>query len=906
MKPNALLKRERELRGWSQARVAEEIGTTALNVGRWERGASMPYPHFREKLCLLFGKDARELGLLDAEGEVESTGHFPGVDGVHTSDSSKKAFYDPAIPLLPSGSGHLVGRDDLLALLKRRLCDETRPVMLALHGLPGVGKTALATELAYDPEVRAHFYDGILWAGPGLNPDIPELLSRWGAVVGVAGMTAAAAANELEAAEYWARAIRAAIGQRRMLLVIDDAWKIEEALAFQVGGPHCAYLVTTRYPHLAVQLAAEGAQAVPELTEQDGVALLARYAAEFVKQAPETALALVRSVGALPLALTLMGKYLSVQVYSGQPRRLHAAVEHFRDARARLQLSETRALAERHPSLTNGSTLSLQSLIAVSEQMLDEYARSALRALSLFPAKPNSFAEEAALEICQVSVETLDALCDSGLLECNGPSRYMLHQTVSDYARVLLTDPAVSERLVNYYVRFVEAHAKDHARLEPEISNILAAFEIAYTAQRHAELARGVCALADFLLIRGLYSLAEKQLKRAYESAKALDDHRHMVRILVHLSEIERAWGNLAQAEALLLEGLELARKMGCDEQICNLLRNIGVVEDDRGNLAQAEACFREGLELARKLGQQEQVCRLLANLGMQAFKRCNYKQAEEYFQEGLALAHRLDFVERIAGLSTDLGRVEFERGNYSQAEKYYQEALICTRRIGYEAAYGSIQSRMGELALRQGQFERCRESLDLAEKILRRLGQRNWLGDALFGRGELAFAEGDDAEAEVCFREGLELSRRNGERECICIFLAGLAKVAIRHGNYEQAENNLREARTVAHELGMVYMIGVTLSVQGELALQRQRLDEAAQHFTEMRGVFPPDHREFQALALYGLARVARAQCDQLAARQQGEASLDILAAIGHYRAQEVREWLEQEDEAGEMSFTA
>jgi len=76
MRPNNLLKRERELRGWSQARVAEEIGTTALNVGRWERGTSMPYPYFREKLCALFGKDAKALGLLEVEGESSGTPFF--------------------------------------------------------------------------------------------------------------------------------------------------------------------------------------------------------------------------------------------------------------------------------------------------------------------------------------------------------------------------------------------------------------------------------------------------------------------------------------------------------------------------------------------------------------------------------------------------------------------------------------------------------------------------------------------------------------------------------------------------------------------------------------------------------------------------------------------------------------
>src|SRR5262249_1179639 len=155
--------------------------------------------------------------------------------------------------------------------------------------------------------------------GLGLQPNVLELLSRWGALLGVS----AAAVGKQSDSEAWARTLRAALGQRQMLLVIDDAWSVQEALAFQVGGPQCSYLITTRYPHLAVQLAGEGALPISELTDEDGVELLGRYATEFVKRAPETAQALVHSVGALPLALTLMGKYLSIQVYSGQPRRLY-------------------------------------------------------------------------------------------------------------------------------------------------------------------------------------------------------------------------------------------------------------------------------------------------------------------------------------------------------------------------------------------------------------------------------------------------------------------------------------------------------------------------------------------------------------------------------------------------------
>lgn len=62
---NYQLKDEREKRGWSQARVAEQIGTDAVNVSRWERGHSTPSPYFREKLCQLYGKNAQDLGFLD-------------------------------------------------------------------------------------------------------------------------------------------------------------------------------------------------------------------------------------------------------------------------------------------------------------------------------------------------------------------------------------------------------------------------------------------------------------------------------------------------------------------------------------------------------------------------------------------------------------------------------------------------------------------------------------------------------------------------------------------------------------------------------------------------------------------------------------------------------------------------
>lgn len=76
MTPNRRLKQARELRGWSQAKVAAQLGTDATTVSRWERGLFSPTPYFREKLCTLFSKNAAELGLLEgADQPQESNGN---------------------------------------------------------------------------------------------------------------------------------------------------------------------------------------------------------------------------------------------------------------------------------------------------------------------------------------------------------------------------------------------------------------------------------------------------------------------------------------------------------------------------------------------------------------------------------------------------------------------------------------------------------------------------------------------------------------------------------------------------------------------------------------------------------------------------------------------------------------
>ena len=173
------------------------------------------------------------------------------------------------VPFLapPLPSYNLVGRDNLLRELKQQLLSGSNLALSALNGLPGVGKTALALALAHDREVLGHFCDGTLWVGLGREANVFSYLNAWGIALGVSQ-------NEIEKLTNptsLGQTIHRAIGARRMLLVIDDAWSTEAALAFKLGGPHCAHIVTTRLPEVAERFAKEGTITVHELHEIDSL-----------------------------------------------------------------------------------------------------------------------------------------------------------------------------------------------------------------------------------------------------------------------------------------------------------------------------------------------------------------------------------------------------------------------------------------------------------------------------------------------------------------------------------------------------------------------------------------------------------------------------------------------------------
>ena len=125
-------------------------------------------------------------------------------------------------------------------LLRKTIERSGPPVVCAVRGLPGVGKTTLSADLARRLAVRRKFLDGIFWVTLGENP--ADILGLVGGLI-----------QELGDRTYQARELQSAVGHlktlfraKRALIIVDDAWNAAHVRPFLADGPRCRVLVTTR------------------------------------------------------------------------------------------------------------------------------------------------------------------------------------------------------------------------------------------------------------------------------------------------------------------------------------------------------------------------------------------------------------------------------------------------------------------------------------------------------------------------------------------------------------------------------------------------------------------------------------------------------------------------------------
>ncbi len=261
------VKRLRAERGWSQEELAAKAGCSKKTVENVEAGR----PVFARSLAEIagaFGPPVEITDILDARQFV---------DEPDTPDASDLVIEISRIGNLPPLPKLVIGRSRDLASVKRKFC---KPVwsgcshgqrsMLVVRGWPGVGKTTIARLLAHDVELMQEFPDGALWVSLGPSPQILGELQVWGRAIGIPELATARSLREASLR------LTATLADRRMLLIIDDAWDAGHVTPFAVGGRACATLITTRLSSVADQLVQrpEDAYVLRQLTEEDSLSLL--------------------------------------------------------------------------------------------------------------------------------------------------------------------------------------------------------------------------------------------------------------------------------------------------------------------------------------------------------------------------------------------------------------------------------------------------------------------------------------------------------------------------------------------------------------------------------------------------------------------------------------------------------
>ncbi|MDQ6947036.1 MAG: tetratricopeptide repeat protein [Actinomycetota bacterium] len=823
----------------------------------------------------------------------------------------------------------LIGRETLIEEIKRELQAPDTAGQIALLGLPGSGKTALAVALAHDTAVLERFEDGVLWAGLGQTPDPLAVLSSWGGALGIPPNAVGGSASLSD----WAKTVRAAIGMRRMLLVLDDAWSLQAARSLLVGGPGCIHLVTTRIPEVALRFAGDRHHRVPELPLAQGVELLKEMAPDVTKDEPEAACELVRLVGALPLALVLMGNHLKLESYGGQPRRAQVALRRLQDATERLLLEEPQSPIDPHPSVPLEVSLSMLAVIGVSYERLPADARDALHDLTVFPPKPNSFAEDAALAIAGGATGPVDLLIDAGLVEGLAPGRYTMHQTISDYARAQNPTPRSEPRMVEFFASFVPEHASDNEALDLELTNILAAVDIADRTGLPEALVTVIDDMQPFFQRRAMYVVDERHLRRAIDATRKLGDTDAEARLRLALGKTLEKQGRMDEADQSLREALDLARRTGRSEGVVDVLVALGwvagmrgdsdaaslylqearslvqpVAGDERaplvlqaigwltglhGQYREAVAYLSQALDLARTVAKPGLITDLLQVLGWMSGMGGNYEQAETMFAECLDLSERAGDRDRIIDAHQGLGWVEGIRARYDLATEHFESGLALAREVGHRERV-SFLANLGWIAREQGDVDRAegllREGLALASEF----GQVEKQSVLLKNLGDIERARGAEETAERLYREALELAQDGRFEERAVDALGSLANVLRARGRHEEAAGVLAEALELARENGNDMVLSGLLNELGDVHLEGGRLTDAEACFQEAkRRADDVNSENLRALSTFGLARCAHARGDVAEALRLAHLSSEMFAGIRNRHAAVVDGWI-------------
>ncbi|MEZ0074663.1 BTAD domain-containing putative transcriptional regulator [Planotetraspora sp. GP83] len=711
-----------------------------------------------------------------------------GVGGVHPGP--------PVVPRqLPRDIGSFTGRVAELAYL-RALADQAdgaerpdrtdrsgAPMISAIDGMAGIGKTTLAVHAAH--RLADRFADGQLFVDlhgftQGVSPVDPvDALDQMLRALGVPGEQIP---HELDAR---AALYRTRLAGRRVLILLDNAAEEAQVKPLLPGAPGSLVLITSR--RRLTGLEDVRPLSLDVLPRADALDLFSRTAGEqrLAGQPPGLLSEIVELCGRLPLAIRIAGARLRAR-----PGWTLAHLAHrLRDHRHRLGELEVGRL-----SVTATMDLSYHHL---SPERQDMY-----RLLGLHPG--SDFERYAAAALAGTTLQhasrLLDDLVDAHLLQEPVPGRYRFHDLLRTHATATLADEDTDgdrrtalTRLFDHYIQTASAameiaHPYEAAGRPPRVREPGGLIPV---LGDQASAVEWLDAELTNLLATAVHAARHGWPAHALHLSATL--HRHL-----------HTGAHYTYVRTLHSNALHAARALGNRAREVAALCGLGDVHITLGQFSPAAQYFERALEITHATLDREGEITALCGLGHVRRAQGHFGRAAEYFQRALQIAHATGDRDGELNALCGLGRVHRHKRRYGEAADHFERALRIARATGNRVGELRALTGLGFTHLVRGEHRPATDYYQRTLKIARQIGDRNSQFEGLYGLGWIHQATGHPDEALTHHQAALDIARDLGHPADQARALHGLARAHRDLGRHEKARKQWQRALDILTGLGV------------------------------------------------------------------------------------------------------
>ncbi|MFD7494918.1 tetratricopeptide repeat protein [Streptomyces sp. NPDC059832] len=775
---------------------------------------------------------------------------------------------------LPRDSRDFTGRDEELRVLLGDLAQPDDPAahrpgragsatyampLTVIHGMPGIGKTALAVHAAH--RLHAAYPGGQLYIDlHGFSGRAPYDPAEALAVL----LHAAGAAGDLpdsldERVARW----REWTARRRVLVVLDNARDAAQVRPLLPGAATCRAIVTSR--NRLAGLDGASSLLVEVLSGEDAAALFTRIAgADRVSADPEALARVTQACGRHPLGLHLLASRFR--------HRKSWDLRHLLDR-----------LAQATDPLDEFDDGELVSVFHFSYTELAGPTQKLLRHLALHPGPDITVAAATALvgappDGARIR-RSMDELHDFHLLEEPDLGRYRLHDLTRAFALRMFarTEPEKTRaeatgRLLGHYLTTAH-HADRHTQprrrrlpLGPECTS-------AYATGFHGadDASAWLAQERPNLLAVARTAAAEAPLYAA---------------LFPHvLAPVLKHWGTWAVTNELYGAAVHALRALGTPYALAQTLVEAADVLAQTGH-DEALGCASEALVLFRQLDHPHGCADALFQAGRAHLAAGRGEVTLNVLDQALAVYRQIGDREGEADVLNVQGAVFFQTGQYGEALSRARVVLGIYEETGNPLGQIHAQNNVGQIHQVQGRYEEALAHYERSLTLAQRHGGRQELDILDTNLGAVYQATGQTARALACFQRSLESHRAHGDALGEVNTLINLGSMYAETGLASEALAHFRMASDVALRIdnGYEYMRALLGAADvhrtsGQFATASQSYEKALDAARRI-GSLPGS-----AQAVAGLARTA------LGMRHWGPVRRYITQAIALYRRLEAWE---------------